>query len=101
MNLFDQLDEKENKDFDCSYAWSDMANFMTDCGIPHGVVKKLADNLMAMIMKRPILDVFEFDDYLHEKYGNYEDQGKSQEDIFKELFGDKIEQAKYYFGLSK
>lgn len=78
-----------------------MANFMTDCGIPHNVVSKLADVQLAIIMKRPIFDLLKFDDYLHEKYGKYENQGKNMADIFSEIFSDKIEQAKFYFGISK
>ena len=53
-----------------------------------------------LIYKRPVFDLIKFDDYLHKRFGDYEEQGKSQADIFKELFGDKVEQAKYYFGLS-
>ena len=37
--------------------------------------------------------------FLHKKYGEYENQGKSMKDIFGEFFGDKAEQAEYYFGL--
>ena len=83
-----------------NYSWSDMANFMTDCGIPHSVVRNLANPFIAMLVyKRPVFDLIKFDDYLHERYGDYEKQGKSQADIFKELFGDKVEQAEYYFGI--
>jgi len=89
------------KDKKTNYSWSDMANFMTDCGIPHSVVKNLTDPFISILVyKRLVFDLIKFDDYLHERYGNYEEQGKSQSDIFEELFGDKIEQAKYYFGLS-
>ena len=102
MNLFDQLDEKENGKFDCSYTWSDMANFMTNCGIPHSVLANLVDPFVAMIVyKRPVFDVLKFDDYVHEKYGDYEKRGKSLKDMFKEIFGDKIKEAEYYFGITK
>jgi hypothetical protein len=84
-----------------NYSWSDMANFMTDCGIPHSVVAKLADPIISIIVyERLVFNLLTFDDYLHERYGDYKSEGKSQEDIFKELFGDKIEQAKYYFGIT-
>ena len=83
-----------------NYSWSDMANFMTDCGIPHELMPKLADVQMSILMKRPIFNIFKFDDYLHYKYGNYESEGKSMKDFFEKIFGDKIEQAKFYFGIT-
>ena len=83
----------------CDYSWSDMANFMTDCGVPHSAMKNLADPFMGAILGRPVLSLINFDDFLHKKYGEYENQGKSMKDIFGEFFGDKVEQAEYYFGL--
>lgn len=83
-----------------NYSWSDMANFMTDCGIPHELMSKLADVQMSILMKRPIFNIFKFDDYLHDIYGDYEGAGKSMADIFSEIFGEKMEEAKFYFGIS-
>ena len=51
------------------------------------------------VTRRGKLSLINFDDFLHKKYGEYENQGKSMKDIFGEFFGDKVEQAKYYFGL--
>jgi len=82
-----------------NYSWSDMANFMTDNGVPHSVVNNLVDPFMAAILGRPVFSLINFDDFLHKKYGKYENQGKSMKDIFGEFFGDKTEQAEYYFGL--
>ena len=78
-----------------------MANFMTDSGVPHSAMKNLVDPFMAAILGRPVLSLINFDNFLHKKYGEYENQGKSMKDIFSEFFGDKAEQAKYYFGLEK
>ena len=82
-----------------NYSWSDVANFMTDNGVPRSVMNNLADHFMAAIFGRPVLSLINFDDFLQKKYGEYETQGKSMEDIFSEFFGDKTEQAKYYFGI--
>ena len=101
MKLFDIDDEIENRSFDGSYSWSDMANALTDHRIPHEVVRTLADVKMAMIMKRPILDIFKFDDYLHDQYGDYESENKSMLDMFKKLFGDDSDKIAYYFGIEK
>lgn len=92
--------DKENN-FEGSYSWSDMANALTSHNIPHEVVRTLADVPMAIIMKRPILNMFKFDDYLHEQYGDYESEGKSMKDMFDELFGNDANKIAYYFGLGK
>lgn len=101
MKLFDIGDEVESRNFDCSYSWSDMANALTDHNIPHEVVRTLADVPMAIIMKRPILNIFKFDDYLHDQYGDYESENKSMADMFKKLFGDDSDKIAYYFGIEK
>lgn len=101
MKLFDIDEMIESRNFDCSYSWCDMANALTDHNIPHEVVRTLADVSIALIMKRPILNIFKFDDYLHDQYGDYESEGKSMEDMFKELFGDDAEKIAYYFGVEK
>ena len=82
-----------------NYSWSDMANFMTDNGVPHSVMNNLADPFMAVLLGRPVFSLINFDDFLHKKYGEYENQGKSMKDIFSRFFGDKTKQAEYYFGL--
>ena len=60
------------KNIEKFYSWSDMANVLTNKGVPHEVVRNLADMQMSMIMNRPIFNVFKFDDWLHEKFGDYE-----------------------------
>ena len=103
--LFDIDEEKVNnhfgKRFDFSYSWSDMANALTDCRIPHEVVRDLADISMSIAMGRPLLNIFKFDDYLHNRYGDYESEGKSMKDMFEKIFGEKAEKIAYYFGIEK
>jgi len=84
-----------------NYSYSDMANFLLDFNIPYSVIKTLADPITKIFFGRPVLNIFKFDDYLHQKYGKYEDEGKSMSDIFKELFGDKTEKAQFYFGIGE
>lgn len=43
------------KNIEKFYSWSDMANVLTNKGVPHEVVRNLADMQMSMIMNRPIL----------------------------------------------
>ena len=87
------------KNIEKLYSWSDMANALTDKGVPHEVVRNLADMQMSRIMNRPIFNVFKFDDWLHEKFGDYESEKKSMRDIFSQLFGDDSDKIAYYFGI--
>lgn len=87
------------KNIERFYSWSDMANALTDKGVPHEVVRNLADMKMSMIMNRPIFNVFKFDDWLHEKFGDYESEKKSMRDMFNQLFGDDSNKIAYYFGI--
>lgn len=87
------------KNIEKFYSWSDMANALTDKGVPHEVVRNLADMQMSMIMNRPIFNVFKFDDWLHEKFGDYESEKKSMRDMFNQLFGDDSDKIAYYFGI--
>lgn len=97
-NLKDDNDTY-HQNVETRYSWSDMANEFTSRGIPHEVVRNLADMSTSLILKRPIFDTFKFDNWLHEKYGDYESEGKSMNDMFKMLFGDDSEKMKYYFGV--
>ena len=87
------------KNIEKFYSWSDMANALMDKGVPHKVVRNLADMQMSMIMNRPIFNVFKFDDWLHEKFGDYESEKKSMQDMFNQLFGDDSDKIAYYFGI--
>ena len=87
------------KNIERFYSWSDMANALTDKGVPHEVVRNLADMKMSMIMNRPIFNVFKFDDWLHEKFGDYESEKKSMREMFNQLFGDDSNKIAYYFGI--
>lgn len=87
------------KNIEKFYSWSDMDNALTDKGVPHEVVRNLADMQMSMIMNRPIFNVFKFDDWLHEKFGDYESEKKSMQDMFNLLFGDDSDKIAYYFGI--
>ena len=82
------------------YSWSDMANDLTSKGIPHEVVGKIADVEYAWILKRPVFSIIKFDNYLHQRFGDYESEGKSMKDLFKILFGDSWKRIAYYFGIN-
>lgn len=92
---------KFSKRTDFSYSWSDMANALTDHGIPHTLIKTLVDMQLAIILERPVFNIFKFDDYLHNKYGDYELKGKSMRDMFNKIFKDDSEKIAYYFGIEK
>ena len=56
---------------------------------------KYIDVQMSFVLGKPVLDIFKFDEWLHEKYGNYEDSGDSMRTIILKQYGqdvmDKIE----------
>lgn len=97
-NEFSNKSGTYQKNIEKLYSWSDMANKLTSRGVPHEVVRNLADVKMSMIMNRPIFNIFKFDDYLHKKFGDYESENKSMRDMFNQLFDDSDKIA-YYFGI--
>lgn len=59
--------------------------------IKYGVppFSKLINNAMVLFGEF-VIDILKFDQFLHEKFGNYEDEGKSMRDILSEKYGDDI-----------
>lgn len=55
-------------------------------GITHGVNDYL-DPLLTMVTRKPSMDIFALDEWLHERFGDYEDAEKSMNDIILEKFG--------------
>lgn len=47
---------------------------------------KLADMLMSMVAGHAVLDLYKFDDYLHDRFGDYESEGKNMSDMFHKVF---------------
>ena len=45
------------------------------------------DPLISYITGTPKLDVYKFDDYLHEKHGDYEKQKQSMKDVLETYYG--------------
>lgn len=77
--------------------WTEPLRFFEKYKIPINHIRKLVDTQLSLIQGRPIFDIYVFDDYLHSKYGDYEDKGKSLEDMFNEIFGADVKKAKEYF----
>lgn len=85
-----------------NYSFGDMAEFFVKKGVPQDVVRNMADPFASMVVfKRPVMDSFKFDDFLHKKYGNYESKGKSMQDMCIEFFGEDLKKAEYYLGFSQ
>lgn len=49
------------------------------------------DSMMSMVTGKITIDIIRFDDYLHEQFGQYEDDKKSMSDIIKEKYGEEAE----------
>ena len=48
------------------------------------------DVQMSAISGKPTIDPFKFDDWLHEKYGNYEEDGYSMETLLIKQYGQGV-----------
>lgn len=59
-------------------------------GITHGV-NDFLDPMMTEITLKPSLDIFALDDWLDERFDDYDKEGnnKSMEDIIREKFGEE------------
>jgi len=51
--------------------------------------KPFYDGLMSVVSKQLCIDLLKFDEWLHEKHGNYEDAGQSMDDCIREHYGDE------------
>jgi hypothetical protein len=51
--------------------------------------KPFYDGLMSVASKQLCIDILKFDEWLHEKHGNYEDAGQSMDDCIREHYGDE------------
>ncbi|KAA6323095.1 hypothetical protein EZS27_027427 [termite gut metagenome] len=61
-------------------------DFKNCFGIP---IRAFHDGITTMAFKKVSIDPFRFDDYLHDLYGNYEQEGKTLEDIILEKYGEQ------------
>jgi hypothetical protein len=51
--------------------------------------KPFYDGLMSVASKQLCIDIMKFDEWLHEKHGNYEDAGQSMDDCIREHYGEE------------
>lgn len=80
--------------------WSKPLQFFQKHGFTQEFVRDMCDRRLSVLFKKPVFDVYRFDDYIHKWKGNYEEQGKSLSDMFNEIFGEDVEIAKEYFLVS-
>lgn len=51
--------------------------------------KEFYDGIVSVASKHLCIDIIKFDDWLHEKYGYYEDSGQSMSEFIREKYGEK------------
>lgn len=51
--------------------------------------KPFYDGLMSVVSKQLCIDIMKFDEWLHEKHGDYEDAGQSMDDCIREHYGEE------------
>lgn len=83
--------------------WQELAEFMqNELYLDEGQRRYVVDLEMSLIFHRPIMSVIRFDDIMHEKYGDYEDEGKCLKDILREHYPSlPLNRIMYYTGASK
>lgn len=60
------------------------------------------DGIMSWILKRHVLDIQEFDSFLHAKFGDYEKNGFSMETLIEKEYGkESLAFAREAFGLEE
>jgi hypothetical protein len=52
--------------------------------------RKFMDGALTLVLNRPVLDIYAFDDYLHEVYGNYEENGLSMYELLVKQYGQEF-----------
>jgi hypothetical protein len=80
--------------------WDKPLKFFQKYGFTQKFVSDMYDGMSSLFANEPRFDLFKFDDYIHHWKGNYEEQRKSLSDMFNEIFGEDVETAKMYFGLT-
>lgn len=59
------------------------------------------DRFCSIYKNRPIIDIFDFENQLHQKYGYYELNGKCMEDILNENYDiETVQKIMYYLGVT-
>lgn len=57
-------------------------------GVFHMPIVDFYDPLLSWVSGKFMIDIVKFDDDMHRKFGEYEDQGLSMKDIIKQHYGD-------------
>jgi len=53
-------------------------------------INGMLDGMLSWLAGETVLDMFKFDTLLHEKHGNYEEQGLSMEDVLRNNYGETV-----------
>lgn len=79
--------------------WDRPLQFFLKHGFTNNFVSEMYDGFSSLLFGRPCFDIYKFDDYLHWWKGSYEDDGKTLNDMFDDIFGADAITAKAYFGI--
>lgn len=73
-----------------AYKFSETASLSDEFMNVFGIgFKPFYDGLISIASKCLCIDILKFDEWLHQQHGNYEDDGKSMDDIIREHYGEK------------
>lgn len=70
--------------------FKDYAPVAEKFGLIFGIrMGKFIDNMRSAVEGRPVINLFKFDDWLHEKHGNYDMGELSMQDIIIKYYGNE------------
>jgi hypothetical protein len=52
--------------------------------------KDYVDLMMTSIIMKPVIDIYKFDDWLHDRFGSFEKSGLSSYEVIAKNFGDEV-----------
>jgi len=53
-------------------------------------LNQFLDGMLMALCKKPVIDSIKFDDWLHKKFGDYEDSGLSMEEVLVNNYGQGV-----------
>ncbi len=79
--------------------WNKALHFFKKHGFTSRFCSDMYDGLLTLLDGKVTFDIMKFDEYLHYLFGNYEEEGKTLNDMFERLFDQDALTAKAYFGI--
>lgn len=80
--------------------WEEIEILLKRLHVPMTEIIKMEDPWYASALGRPSVNITIFDGWLHQKFGNYDKDGKGMKELISEKFPDKIDDIEYMLGIT-